>query len=172
MEQIKWKTIAELTDETVLGTGGLSDKAPRRTARAIVENPDGLYAVMYSKKFNLYTLPGGGMEAGETALEALEREILEETGCTCDTAEPLGIVSENRFHADYTSLCYFFVVHTKTEKGELHLTALEEENGTVAEWHTLDDAVHLIRDRVHDTNQRKFLQARDVAALAAYCETL
>lgn len=30
------------------------------------------------------------------------------------------------------------------------------------------DAYHLISDAVHTTTQRKFLQARDVAALDAY----
>ena len=43
--------ICELNDKIILGQDGLSDKAPRLTARAIVKNQDGLYAVMYSDKF-------------------------------------------------------------------------------------------------------------------------
>ncbi len=78
-----WPILAELTDENVLGTVGLSTASPRLTARAILKRDDGMFAVMYAKKFNLYSLP-------------------------------------------------------------------------------------VIRDREHDTNQRKYLQARDVAALTAY----
>ena len=75
---------------------------------------------------------------------------------------------ENRFHADYTQIDYYFVVHVNEGDGQLHLTENEKQNGTRPQWHTLNDTVRLIRDRVHDTNQRKYLQARDVAALTFY----
>ena len=35
--------ICELNDKIILGTDGMSTKAPRITARAIVKNQDGLY---------------------------------------------------------------------------------------------------------------------------------
>ena len=60
--------ICELNDRIILGTEGLSAKAPRVTARAIVKNQDGLYAVMYADKFKLHSLPGGGVEDGEDVL--------------------------------------------------------------------------------------------------------
>lgn len=163
-----WNIIGELTDKNVLGLDGMSKKEPRRTARAIMINEEGLYAVLYAKKFNLYSLPGGGIEDGEDEVSTLIREMDEETGCTCDTIEQLGVVSENRGHQDYTTLSYYFVVHTKTKKYELHLTELEEENGTILKWCSLEELIHLIRDVEHETNQRKFLQARDMVALTEY----
>ena len=114
---IDWKVIGQLTDKNVLGTDGLSTKEPRRTSRAILINEDGQYAVMHVEKFNLHSLPGGGIDNGENELSALIREVFEETGCSCDAVEPLGIVSENRYHADYTSLSYYFVVRTKNKTG-------------------------------------------------------
>ena len=167
-ESPAWPILAKLTDENVLGTGGLSSASPRLTARAILKREDGLFAVMFAKKFNLYSLPGGGIEGDESPETAIAREIWEETGCTCSAIEPLGVVLENRFHADYTQIDYYFIVTTNGEGGQLHLTPNEEQNGTRPQWHTLDEVVHLIRDREHDTNQRKYLQARDVAALSAY----
>ncbi len=86
------KKICELNDQIILGQPGSSSAVPRITARAIVQNSDGLYAVMYAEKFGLYSLPGGGVEAGEDVLTALRREILEETGCICDAVEELGII--------------------------------------------------------------------------------
>ena len=169
-ESPTWPILAELTDENVLGTGGLSSASPRLTARAILKREDDLFAVMYAKKFNLYSLPGGGIEGDETPEDAIIREIWEETGCTCSAIEPLGVVLENRFHADYTQIDFYFVVTTNAESGQLHLTTNEEQNGTHPQWHTLDDVVRLIRDREHDTNQRKYLQARDVTALHAYLQ--
>ena len=165
-----WPILAELSDENVLGTGGLSSASPRLTARAILKREDGLFAVMYAKKFNLYSLPGGGIEGDESPETAIAREIWEETGCICSAIEPLGVVLENRFHADYTQIDFYFVVTTNAESGQLHLTPNEEQNGTHPQWHTLYDVVRLIRDREHDTNQRKYLQARDVTALHAYLQ--
>lgn len=169
-ETPEWPILAELTDKTVLGTDGLCDALPRKTARAIVIHDNGLFAVMYAKRFDLHSLPGGGIEGDETPEDAIIREIWEETGCTCTSVEPLGVVLENRFHADYTQIDYYLIVHVNAGDGQLHLTANEEQNGTHPQWHTLSDTVRLIRDRVHDTNQRKYLQARDVAALKAYLQ--
>lgn len=170
--QESWKLLASLTDKVVLGLDGLSDKPPRITARAILQNSDGLYAVMYSKKFDLYTLPGGGVETGETLEETLRREILEETGCTCDRIWPLGYVAENRYHADYTVNSFYFCVITSSKSKQLHLTEDELKSGTCLQWHSLQEVVHLIKDRKHETFQRNFLQARDMAALEAYIKRI
>ena len=170
IERKPWSLITELTDKNVLGLDGMSNKAPRKTSRAIVINEEGNCAVMYAEKFNLYSLPGGGIEEGEDEITALIREIYEETGCTCDFVEQLGIVLENRNHQDYTTLSYYFVIHTKTKTktGHTHLTDTEMENGTSVQWLSLEETMHRIRDVEHETTQRKFLQARDLAALTEY----
>ena len=168
----EWKLLGVLTDKDILGTDGLSTKEPRRTSRAILINEAGQYAVMYAKKFNLHSLPGGGIDNGEDEISALVREVFEETGCVCDRVERLGIVSENRFHADFTSLSYYFVVYTKTMQTVLHLTDAEIENGTILMWCSFDEMYSLIQDSVHETNQRKFLQARDLLALNEYKKSL
>lgn len=164
----QWNVICELTDLNVLGTNGRSNKLPQKKVRAILIRKDGKIAVMHEARSGLYALPGGGIEEGEDPTAALVREIFEETGCSCDTIESLGIVSENRFHADSTRLSYFFVVHTSEENATPHFTEEEISLGTILEWHTPENALHLIRDVTHDTPQKKFLQARDLAALNAY----
>ena len=162
------KVLCELTDRNVLGTEGYSHAQPRLTARAIVRNEKGLFAVMYAEKFNLYSLPGGGIEGNEDKISALRREILEETGCTCDRIEELGCALENRAHADYTQKSFYFVSTTSGEPQAAELTEAEHRSMTRVQWRSLDEVYVLIATPVHDTNQRKFLQARDVAALNAY----
>lgn len=162
------KQICELNDKIILEQDGLSSKAPRLAARAIVRNRDGLYAVMYVEKFKLHSLPGGGMEDGEDALTALRREVYEETGCTCDNIQELGMVSENRASLDCTQINYYYVVTTADAPGEIYLTEAEQARGTVVEWHTLDEMVRLINEQEFDRAQAKYVKARDVAALREY----
>lgn len=162
------KLICELNDKLILGRDGMSDKAPRLTARAIVRNQDGLYAVMYSDKFKLHSLPGGGVEDGEDVLTALCREIYEETGCVCDEIKELGIVAENRASLDYTQTNYYYVLTTTHQPGENHLTELEQASQTVVQWRTFDEIVRLINEQKFDRVQGKYLKARDVAALKEY----
>ena len=160
--------ICELNDKIILGLDGMSNKPPRQTARAIIRNAEGLYAVMYAVKFNLYSLPGGGMEDGEDPITALRREVYEETGCTCDHIKELGIVLENRAHQDFTSKSYYYLVTTDHPAAPIHLTEAEIANQTTVQWHPLDEVIRLISEPKHTTNQRMYLQARDVAALNAY----
>ena len=162
------KRIAYLTDMDVLGTPGLSAAKPRLTTRAVVVNPQEQLAVMYAEKYDIHTLPGGGVEEGESIEEALVREITEETGCTIESYEPLGYVEENRFHADYTQISYYYIVHAQDDTLHPHLTALEAENGTSAMWCTPKEAFERIAAPAFEHPQGKFLQARDVAALEAY----
>ena len=162
------KQICELNDKIVLGTEGLSTKAPRITARAIVKNQDGLYAVMYADKFKLHSLPGGGVEDGEDVLTALRREVYEETGCVCDEIQELGIVAENRASLDYTQINHYFVVTITHAPGENHLTEAEQNSRTILKWVTWDEMVRLINEQEFDRVQGKYLKARDVVALREY----
>ncbi len=162
------KLICELNDKIILGLDGLSSKAPRLTARAIVKNQDGLYAVMYAEKFKLHSLPGGGVEDGEDVLTALRREVYEEAGCICDEVRELGIVAENRASLDYTQVNYYYVVTTTHAPGENHPTEAEQANRTVVKWCPLNEMVRLIQGQKFDRVQGRYLKARDVAALMEY----
>ena len=167
---MQWMEICQLTDKNLLGLEGMSHAAPREKARAIVRNDRGEIALMYEQATNLHALPGGGLEPGEDAHAALCREVTEETGCSCDRIVPLGIVSENRAHADTTHISYFFIVDTKTQSPTSQLTEEEIALGTVLKWCSVEEAIRLIGSNTANTPQKRFLQARDLAALNAYVQ--
>ncbi|MBE6637619.1 MAG: NUDIX domain-containing protein [Ruminococcaceae bacterium] len=162
------KVICHLTDREILGTEGLSSKKPRITARAIVRNTEGHFAVMYSEAFDLYSLPGGGVERGEDILTALHREIFEETGCIPDTVTPLGTVIENRASCDFTQENHYFLVTTSSTSPQAHFTPEEELRGTKVLFLPFTEMYERIAAPKHSTTQRKFIQARDLAAIEAY----
>jgi 8-oxo-dGTP diphosphatase len=70
-------------------------------ARAVILRDDQLLVCKAGGKEH-YFLPGGHVEPGELAKNALEREIMEELGVAAATREFLGVV-ENLFEADGAS---------------------------------------------------------------------
>lgn len=166
-EDVPMRRLARITDMEMLGTPGLSSAAPRLTARAILRNPQGHYAVMYTSGFGIHMLPGGGVEDDESILTALRREIAEETGCRIGTIQPLGYVEENRAHTDYTQLSYYFMVTTPDTEFAPNMTQAEVSHGSRAMWLTPGEAWARISTPAFDRPQLRFLQARDMAALQA-----
>lgn len=162
------KIIHTFTDKEILGTEGLSKKAPRLTARAIIQRKDGLFAVIYLGKYDLFCLPGGGVETGESPEEALCREVLEETGCSCDEIAEIGRVQENRACLDYTQDNHYFFVKTVHAPAPTQMTAKEIANKTEVQWYPFAEIYRRIAAPKHDNVQRKYIQARDKAALEAF----
>lgn len=160
--------ICEITDKDVLGTDGLSNAQPRYTSRAVLKNDKDQYAVMYTKKYDFYLLPGGGIEGDEDKIEALKREVLEETGCTCENMTEIGCVYENRAHCNYIQYSYYYFVKVGNDVKAQNFTDIEIQNKTEVQWHSLEKVIDLIFNQNPGTNQQKFLQARDVAALKKY----
>lgn len=64
----------------------------RLRVAAVIPEGDGLLLVRHGRGSRSYhLLPGGGVERGESLASALEREVLEETGVTCEVGAPLFI---------------------------------------------------------------------------------
>lgn len=162
------KTIKELNDAVLLGREGLSEKSPRLAARAVLRRRDGKYALMHIERFNIYSLPGGGVEKGESLIDALKREILEETGCSCDRIRALGCVTENRACHDFTQKSFYFAVKTEKHIEKNRLTPKEKAVNVKLLWVPYSTLVKRITSAVHDTEQKKYIQARDSAALEEY----
>ena len=65
----------------------------RPSVRGIIIK-NGLVAMMHSLKYDYYKFPGGGIDAGETHLQTLIREVKEESGLTVipESVQPFGMV--------------------------------------------------------------------------------
>ncbi len=105
----------------------------RPSARGIIIK-DGKIAMVYSKKYDYYKFPGGGIEADERKEEALIREVLEETGlCVVrDSIQEYGQVhriqkgtKEDIFIQDN----YYFFCDVEGTAGQQNLDSYEAEEG-------------------------------------------
>ena len=160
------KHILTITDKDITGSDKLSAAEPRIAVNAVLFDTDNNIAISYMGKYDLHTLPGGGVDPGEDLHTAVKREIWEETGCECEIIRELGQIFENRYENDFTQERSYYVARVIGEKGCLHLTDEEIAEGTTVVWLSPEQAMKIITEKQHDNYQRKFIQKRDIAALA------
>ncbi|GAA1538747.1 ADP-ribose pyrophosphatase YjhB (NUDIX family) [Microbacterium ginsengiterrae] len=101
-----------------------------------------------------WTMPGGGLEAGEDPEDAVRREVREETGYVVRVGELLGIHSRvipatrRTHHADAPLHTLRILYRAEITGGRLRF----EENGStdMAGWFTIGDAAELQRVKLVD----------------------
>lgn len=114
------------------------------TVRGIILR-DGKLAMQCSRNGE-YKIPGGGPEPGESYLEALVREIHEETGFWIkpETVRELGEIMEVRrdiFDETRKYIChsFFYYCEVGEEQDALMLTPSEVEKGYELKWETPEE---------------------------------
>ena len=122
------------------------DNPKRRVAaRGILRKGDKI-ALLNKVYKNEYKLPGGGVDEGEDAIQAFEREMMEETGCTIENIEYLGTIEEIKSHTSFHHKSYVYVADVKLDTHTLHLTEKETLEGAKLHWVSIDEAIDMISD--------------------------
>jgi 8-oxo-dGTP pyrophosphatase MutT (NUDIX family) len=108
----------------------------RHSARSIIINENKV-AMVYSMKFDYYKFPGGGIENGESNIEALIRETFEETGLSIipTSIQEYGYVhriQKGEKEAVFIQDNYYYLCNVETTVGLQQLDVYEaEENFTL-----------------------------------------
>lgn len=145
-----------------------SEFRKREAARAVLLDHEGCIYLLHVAKHGYHKLPGGGIDTGEDAQQALKRELLEEVGCNAEITAELGEIVEYRAYDDgglvQTSYCY--VAKQVGEQGESALEESEIAEGMVeAKATNIDMAIALLEQDKPDNLEGKFIQKRDLTIL-------
>lgn len=118
--------------------------------RAIIFQ-NGKYAMQRGKSGE-YKIPGGTVETGESFLEALKREVLEETGLVLkpDSVKEIGEVTELRedlHKKGQKYICHSLFYHCEVEeqRKETKMTGKELEMGYQPVWTALEKILKVNR---------------------------
>ena len=119
----------------------------RHAARAIVTREDRIL-LLYTERYDDFSFPGGGIDAGESPETGLRRELHEETGASdIDIVEHFGFVTEimptwkPQWDVMYQT-SHWFTCAIGDALGETRLEDYEIANGMSARWVTLKDALN------------------------------
>lgn len=129
-----WRAIADLDAADGFAT--------RWAGRAVLQRSDGRFLIFrypFRDGSLRFVIPGGGAEPGECALEAVEREVLEETGARPSELRPSGLVlyhllASTIHDGDRTPTIQYSPIYLGTIDDEL-----PDTGGRDAHWFDLDE---------------------------------
>lgn len=147
----------------------------RRAARGVLRNDVGHVAFMRFETTGVCKLPGGGIDPGEATLDALHREIREETGYEITDIQELGMLDEYRQDVGFHQESYCYTARVTKFVGT-DLTEKEHAKGMVLQWcNTIDGAIKAIQygqahaetDEDGSSTGLEIMARRDTAILKA-----
>lgn len=121
-------------------------------SRAILVNDKNEVAIMYVRKYDIYQLPGGTQDPGETIIDTLRREVYEEAGAKdieiLDEVGMIEIVQPDAFEDNkiFKQNNYCFLCRTTGAITSPKLSENEIDNGFEVQWLSRNKINEMIAD--------------------------
>ena len=164
-------------NETKL-TNAEIDKVVKKVRGLVINNKTKQMLLVHYA--GLYMLPGGSIDNGETEIEALRRELLEESGIEIEAQQAIPYLLINSYDRNYfdrksgninrLTQTTFFVVTTdqNIDETKKRLTESEKEKDHTIEYKNLAIARYLIETNSTDNPKRKQFDREILTALNEY----
>lgn len=134
----------------------------RPSARGIIIQ-NGRVAMVHSLKYDYYKFPGGGIEASEAPVDALMREVREESGLMvkADTIREYGLVhrvQKSETGSKFVQDNFYFLCEVEAEEVSQNLDDYEEEEKFTLEFVCPRHAIEVNRTRDHGPKDQIMLE--------------
>ena len=103
--------------------------------------------LLYTERYEDYSLPGGGLDAEEDIIAGMKRELSEETGAKdIRNIKPFGVYEEYRpwhkpdFDVQHM-ISYCYTCDISKDLGESKMEQYETNNGMKAKWMNIHEAI-------------------------------
>ena len=131
----------------------------RLATRSIILKGDDIL-MLYTQRYDDYTLPGGGIDDGEDQIQGLKRELEEETGAlNIRNIKAYGLYEEFRpwYKDDFDIMhmkSYCYTCEIDEQLGETNLEDYEIKNGMKAVWINVYDAIEHNLDTIKNSDKK------------------
>jgi len=134
--------------------------------------------LMYTARYDDYSLPGGGLDEGEDQIEGMKRELREETGAqNISNIQAFGVYKEYRpwYKPDFDvihiiSYCYTCAINR--ELGQSNMESYEIKNGMKALWVDIHEAIAHNKTTMANSNKKGMSIERETFLLELIAEKL
>lgn len=149
----------------------------RKAARGIILDGENIL-MLYTARYDDYTLPGGGVDEGENIVEGLIRELQEETGAqNIRDIEEFGLYEEYRpWYKDDADILHMhshcFTCTVDSALGEPSFEDYEIKNGMEAKWINIHDAIAFNEQTIAESNKKGMSIERETFLLKQIAKEL
>lgn len=134
--------------------------------------------LLYTERYEDYSLPGGGLDIGEDKVEGMVRELSEETGAKdIRNVTPFGVYEEYRpWHKpDFDiqhMISYCYTCDISKDLGESKMEQYETNNGMKAKWMNIHEAINHNKKTMATSDKKGMSIERETFLLELIVESI
>ena len=134
--------------------------------------------LMYTARYEDYSLPGGGLDEGEEKIKGMMRELSEETGAkNISNIQPFGVYEEFRpwYKPDYDiqhMISYCYTCNMDPTLGNSRLEPYEIKNGMKAVWINIHEVISHNKKPMAKSDKKGMSIERETFLLNCIAESL